>query len=133
MTIRELFALGGEGLFRDRESESLQQAVQQTSSVISLGGGAILREQNRRVLAESGVTIWLNATPETVAQRLQSDGATRDQRPALTALPPMDEIRSVMETRRPIYEQVSQFRVDTDGKTTKEIAQEILSFVTTRS
>ncbi len=64
-TIREIFQREGEAGFRDREQnvvERLAREAAEAPRVVSLGGGAILREANRNQLAASGVCIWLTAS-----------------------------------------------------------------------
>ena len=53
--------------------------------VLATGGGAILREANRRALRDFGFVAWLTADPETLARRLRASRRGVDDRPALTA------------------------------------------------
>ena len=45
------------------------------TAVVATGGGAVLREQNRRRLREFGVVVWLTARPDELARRLEADDA----------------------------------------------------------
>ncbi|MFM7071932.1 MAG: shikimate kinase, partial [Planctomycetota bacterium] len=68
-SIRDLFAAGGEPLFRDRESETVRALTARDGLVVSWGGGVILRPENREAL-RNGLTVWLRAAPETLWRRI---------------------------------------------------------------
>lgn len=127
MSIREIFEQGGEALFRDLESERLREAVAGPASVISLGGGAILRESNRDLLAQSGVCFWLDADAETIFGRLSGDASTAQRRPALTNLGELEEIRELLLRRRPLYEVAANHRIETAGQEPREVSEQILA------
>lgn len=133
LTIREIFAAGGETRFRDLEADAVALVAAEPASVVSLGGGAVLRESNRAVIAESGWSVWLDASAETLAQRVSGDSTTGDRRPSLTGLPSADEIRLLLEQRRPIYAQVADLQIDTERKPVDEIADEIVRWYRSRS
>ena len=106
----DLYEAGGEPLFRDLESEALAAVSQATPSIISLGGGAILRDSNRELIRRTGLCVWLDADAETIAERIRQDASTSDQRPALTTLGELEEIRELLHgggnftIRRPMIE-----------------------------
>lgn len=126
-SIREIFAEEGEAVFRELESQALFGLSPPAPVVVSLGGGAILREENRSWIRQHGFCVWLDASPETLARRILSDASTEARRPALTNLDGLDEIKTVLERRRPLYEQVSDARIETEGKTIPEVAAEVIS------
>ena len=95
--------------------------------MIALGGGAILREANRDLLAQSGVCFWLDADAETLYGRLRNDDTTTERRPALTGLGELEEIRELLQRRRPLYENAANHRIETAGKTSQEVADEIFA------
>ncbi|MCC9603881.1 shikimate kinase [Stieleria sp. JC731] len=130
-TISELFAEGGEPLFRDWETRCLQELIDADGppQVISLGGGAILRQENRDFIATHGDCVWLTATPDTIAQRIGADQTTAARRPALTDLSPTEEIKSVLTSREPIYRETSQYSVSTDTLTPVEVADRIAQWL----
>lgn len=125
-SIREIFADGGEGSFRDLEAIALREVPDSPLAVVSLGGGAILREENRHWIGQNGVCVWLDAQPETLARRIEADQGSHQQRPALTPLGSLEEIQQVLQVRRPLYQQVSDCAVVTDGKSIEQVAQEVL-------
>src|SRR5436190_19410550 len=60
-SIKEIFATEGEAGFRDRESATLANLAQRDGWIVALGGGAVLREQNRQAIAGRGKVVWLRA------------------------------------------------------------------------
>jgi len=82
--------------------------------VISLGGGAVVREENRRALKEGGHKIvYLKCDPEVLLQRIQSDAATSMSRPNLTNLfGGIEEIEKVLAEREPIYRELMTAELD---------------------
>ncbi len=125
-SIREIFASEGELGFRDRETAALAMVADEAPSVISLGGGTILRAENRLVIATTGYCVWLQADADTVLQRLINDTATSARRPALTSLPPRAEVESLLLAREPLYRLASNAVIDVVGKRVASIGQEIL-------
>ena len=63
-SINQIFAESGENYFRDLETEMLKELADEDNIIVSCGGGMVLREENRRLMKENGVIIWLDATPE---------------------------------------------------------------------
>lgn len=125
-SIREIFAEEGESAFRNFESDAIQEIVQRSeTTIVSLGGGAILRESNRMLLFENGRTVWLQASPAIIAARIAQDASTSERRPALTQLAGYDEIIKLLEIREPIYRIAANRIVSTDDRTVVEIAHEI--------
>lgn len=122
-TIAKFFEQRGEPAFRALESELLHRLVREnTGAVIATGGGAVLRAENRAVLRAHGIVVWLNASPATIAERLEADPGGR---PSLTGRGLIGEIDEVLRDRAPIYRSVSDLVVETDGREPIEIAAEI--------
>ena len=129
-SIREIFDEGGESMFRDLESEALQEVAAGPAAVVSLGGGAILRKENRDLIRETGVCLWLDADAEVLAARIQNDESTSARRPSLTAEGLIDEIATLLDLRRPQYQESAMARIDTSGKTIEQVAAEAIKFLT---
>jgi len=128
-TIREIFADGGEPRFRSLESAALEIAAGSDPAVIALGGGAVLRKQNRELVRRTGRCVWLTATAETIHRRITADAATAENRPALTSLDSLAEIKTLLEQRHECYASTADDSVSTEGKSVAEIAEEIISVV----
>ena len=99
------------------------------SQVLALGGGAVLREENRQIIGTRGKAIWLQASAATIHQRLAGDPTTVERRPDLTAYGGYNEIAELLKRREPIYRQCADFAVDTEGKSLDQLADEILAFL----
>ncbi|REK30150.1 MAG: shikimate kinase [Planctomycetota bacterium] len=126
-SIAEIFAADGEKSFRDRETAAVMAALAEPGRVVSLGGGAVLREENRRALAAATTrVVWLTAAAETILTRLSADPATAEQRPNLTADGGLQEIRQVLAEREPIYRECADLEVDTEGKDVARVVHEII-------
>jgi 3-dehydroquinate synthase len=126
-SILEIFRDEGEEAFRDLESRALAAACARTDVVVSTGGGAILRPDNRRLMAGSGYIVCLEARPVTIVRRLQdrAEAAPLD-RPLLASADPMSRVREVKEARQPLYA-LCDWAVHTDSLTPEEVADEVVS------
>jgi shikimate kinase len=125
-SIAEIFAEVGEVGFRDLETSQIAHLeTLQEPSIISLGGGAILRSENRDRICALGYTVWLQASPETIRQRIENDGTTSSRRPRLSQLGDLEEIRSILESRTPWYKEVSNLAVKTDALSMQQVAATI--------
>jgi shikimate kinase len=113
-TIAEIFEQDGEQRFRDLETEVVREVAKLQDVVISLGGGAVVREENRRALKEAGHKIvYLKCDPEVLLQRIQADAATSMSRPNLTNLfGGIEEIEKVLGEREPIYRELMTAELD---------------------
>ncbi|QDU74513.1 Shikimate kinase 2 [Bremerella volcania] len=125
-SIADIFAEVGEPGFRDLESQALIELTQGSHYVLSLGGGVILREENRQRIADCCFTVWLTASPEEIARRLSGDASTQARRPSLTGKSTLEEIEEVLARRIPLYRQSANLTVDTEGKSPQEVTQTIL-------
>ena len=125
-SIARIFAEDGEEAFRNFEARVIFDLCQSDELVLATGGGAILREETREILRASGPVLWLTASPETIAARMNADAATASMRPNLTSLSQLDEIRSVLEFRTPLYQETASLEITTEGYTPEEIVEQLL-------
>jgi shikimate kinase len=86
-----------------------------------------LREDNRLAMRRSGTVVWLTARPETIHARMSGDATTAGRRPNLTDRGPLDEIEQLLLVREPIYRQLADLTIDTEGKTPEQLVAEILN------
>lgn len=124
-SIAEIFADDGEPAFRDLESAVVADLMQQNGFVVSLGGGAPMREENRIAMRSGGTVFWLTASAETIVQRMSADVKTASQRPGLTDRGPLDEVTHVLAEREPVYREVAHHAIATEGRTPAEVAQAV--------
>ena len=127
-TIREIFAESGEAGFRDLEALALADALGRADHVIALGGGALVREENR-VLLKSGnhKVVYLRCQPDELHRRTQADPATAASRPGLTPLAgTIDEIRQLLATREAVYRLLCTAELDVTGLSPDEAVVRIV-------
>jgi shikimate kinase len=128
-SVRELFAERGETGFRDLESKTLRQALLENGQVVSVGGGAVVREENRNSLRTSGMCVWLTAPAPELARRVAGDPRSVDLRPALTPLPPGAEMQRLLDERGPLYAQLADLTIETSGREIEQIVDTILASI----
>ena len=124
-SIAAIFADSGETNFRDLETIVVADLCQRENTVVALGGGAILREENREYLKNCQAVIWLQASAEMIAERISDDPTTAKRRPNLTNHGGRTEIEQLLAEREPIYRACATLEVDTEDKAPAEIAEEI--------
>ena len=113
-TIREIFESDGEQQFRDLEVQAVRDACGREDQVIALGGGALLRDENRALLKSLTYSrIYLQCEPAELMKRIESDPATAANRPHLTSLAgSLQEIESMLKIREPLYREVMTAELD---------------------
>lgn len=98
-TIAEIFARDGEAFFRAREAEVIRRLLAGPPTILSTGGGAYLREENRAAIAASGVALWLRADLELLWTRVRH----KRTRPLLRTSDPRATLAELAEARTPLY------------------------------
>ena len=112
--VREFFERKGEAAFRDLEAEVIERIVSRPeATIIATGGGAVLRESNRRALSEHTRVVYLRAAPEDLFRRLRRD----TQRPLLQVRDPLNRLRELYRERDPLYRQTAHYVVETGRST----------------
>lgn len=122
MRISEIFEKFGEARFRDIESAMISHVTEKTGQVISTGGGAILKEENLANMKKKGVVFCLNASADTVFERVKHN----DDRPLLRSPDVRAKIKELMDKRRVFYEK-ADYMIETENLTPEEIAEEIIN------
>ena len=125
-TIKQIFADQGELAFRDLESTILGDLVAGEQQIVALGGGVVLREQNRRALASRGQIVWLRASPEVLFARINDDATTAERRPNLTGQGGLAEIRNLLAERTPLYSACADLTIDAENRSPADIARQII-------
>jgi shikimate kinase len=126
-SIAQIFADEGEGAFRDWETRVVADLAARERCVLALGGGAVVRPENREAIARQGRVVWLQASPETLWERIRGDRASAPRRPNLTPQGGITEIIATLDARKGIYRQCAHLEVDTEGRTPEEVAEAILA------
>ncbi|GGS06350.1 shikimate kinase [Streptomyces nojiriensis] len=118
--ISDIFVDEGEPYFRELERQAVAAAVSGHTGVLALGGGAVLDEGTRELLAGLPVA-YLSMDVEEAVRRVGL-GAARP----LLAVNPRRQWRELMDARRPLYTEVARVVVATDDRTPEEVAQAVL-------
>lgn len=116
-----IFDVEGEAGFRRRETAVVADLATQQHLVIATGGGAILAEQNRQVMANTGVVVFLNVS---VAQQLKRTGSG-DGRPLLQTGDRDATLKQLMAEREPLYSALADVMISTSGESARKVAGRI--------
>lgn len=116
-----IFEIEGEPGFRARESRLLAELVQRRDIVLATGGGVVLSEHNRRLLAEHGTVIYLRAAPHDLWQRTRHD----KNRPLLQTDDPLMKLQELFAQRDPLYREIADVIVDTGSQSVGLLAHKL--------
>ena len=120
-----IFDLEGEDGFRKRETKVLEEMVKQNSIVLSTGGGIILSETNRELLSSRGTVFYLAPPIEVQLERTSKD----KDRPLLKDGDPGEILKNLHIARESLYEEVSDYTVNTENKSSQQVSSEIIKLV----
>ena len=121
-----IFDVEGEAGFRDRETQMIDELTRLEGVVIATGGGAVLREENRRALRERGTVIYLFTTVEQQLKRTAKDR----NRPLLQRGDREEVLREMFALRDPLYRATADVIVRTDRRGPRAVVNEIVRRVT---
>lgn len=121
-SIRAFFEQHGEAAFRDIEQQVLERLSLERGTVISTGGGAVLREANRQALSANAEVVYLRSSPEELFRRLRHD----TQRPLLQVRDPLRRLRDLFHERDPLYRQAARFVIETGRPSVPTLVNMIL-------
>jgi 3-dehydroquinate dehydratase-1 len=130
-TIPLIFEREGEAAFREREAEALRAVSGSAPFVVATGGGAPMRDENRRLMASTGWVIALEGRPEALHERIQRQlrrSSPDAARPLLGAADPLDAIRALKQRRQSVYA-LADWTVHTDRLTPEQVAAEVVRAV----
>ena len=120
--IARIFDIEGEQGFRDRESNALVELLSQNNRVIATGGGSVMREQNQKLLKQTGYIIFLDTSVDQQMQRLERD----KKRPLLQTENPRARLEALLLERRPIYLELADLAIKTDKRVARRLAADII-------
>ena len=107
VTVPHIFDIEGEAGFRLREAAAIRDLVGRDNMVLATGGGAVLAEENRAVLQQNGIVIYLKASVHDLCQRTRHDR----NRPLLQTSDPHAKLTELFQQRDPLYQQVADIVV----------------------
>ena len=124
-SIPDIFKEFGEEHFRNLETEQLRKMKALENHVISTGGGIILKNDNRKLMKELGIIIFLDINISSQVDRVKN----RKNRPLLNDKNLKDNLLSLKKTRDPIYKKISNYIIDVSGKEREQIINEIQKII----
>ena len=127
MSITEIFARDGEAFFRARETQVLGRLLARAPGIVSTGGGAWMRDENRRIVSESGFAVWLDCDPEVLWNRVRQ----RPTRPLLQTADPRGTLMRLLAERGPVYAQADLRFVSQGGDSIGTTATHLLAALRT--
>ncbi|MEM6579782.1 MAG: shikimate kinase AroK [Pseudomonadota bacterium] len=117
-----IFDVEGEEGFRERELQVVQEMTQWDKIVLATGGGVVMRSENRNALAARGFVVYLYATVDEQVRRTRRDR----RRPLLQRGDPEQILRKLMEVRDPLYKEIADHIIETDGCSPRTVAQRLV-------
>jgi shikimate kinase len=110
-TIAAIFTDDGEPAFRDMETTLLRELHDPSAQrrIISTGGGVVGRAENRSLIKSLGYVVWLDAPARVILDRTRK----HHHRPLLNTQDPTTQILTLMEHRRPLYQECAHLKLDT--------------------
>jgi shikimate kinase len=116
-----IFEKEGEEGFRKREVKVIDELSQREGVVLATGGGAIADPESRSRLGARGFVVYLHTSVKQQLERTQR----RNKRPLLENGDKEKVLRELMEERDPLYREISDLIIETDGRRVQTVAREI--------
>lgn len=120
-SISLIFDVEGEDGFRKREATMIDELTRRPDIVLATGGGAVLREENRRALHERGLVIYVSAGIDTLLERTARDR----NRPLLQTDDPRATLEALMAQREPLYREVAHLVLETGDRRLTDVVAEL--------
>ena len=121
--ISDIFAEDGEAVFRDMETDLLKRLQgSEEKFVLSIGGGMPVREENRALLRNLGIVIYLKTSKEEITRRVSGN----KNHPLLQGGDLEEKVTNLMNAREQIYVETAHVEVITDEKNPLEVIEEII-------
>jgi shikimate kinase len=120
-TIAEIFTTDGEAAFRELESKIVRELTERAHTVISTGGGLVMKPENMASLKTHSLVVCLWASPEGIYARVKN----QNHRPLLQDAEPLEKIRQLLAERTPAYKQADVL-LNTEIRSPREVAQQVL-------
>ncbi len=123
--VATIFDIEGEAGFRRRETALLDEYTRVPGLVLATGGGAVLAEENRRMLSDRGCVVYLRASVDELYRRVARDR----NRPLLRTDDPRQRIADLLAQREPLYDSVADIRQDTVDQPITQIVRSLLALL----
>jgi len=120
LKINQIFKVKGETYFRELEFKMTNQSLKDHDQIISLGGGAFMNKEIRRIIKQRSKSFWLYWNSETLIKRIKNN----DKRPVIKDMGHM-QIKKLISDRNKIYN-FSDFKIICENLKKYEIVDKIL-------
>jgi shikimate kinase len=127
LTVEEIFRDRGEPAFRAIEAEIVRASCAGSRQVVATGGGAILDAENRTTMLDGNLVVWLESSPEVLADRL-TRSVKREPRPLLAGTDLATRLDELGRQRQAHY-RCAHHIISTDYRTPREVADAVLELV----
>ena len=117
-----IFEKEGEEGFRKREAKVIDELSARGGVVLATGGGAVINPQNRNLLGARGFVVYLFTSVDQQVMRTERGR----ERPLLANGDSRQILEELMEFRDPLYREIADLTVETDGRRVRAVANEIL-------
>ena len=121
--VATIFEIEGEQGFRRRESAILAELSTRSGCIVATGGGAVLAEENRRVMRSSGTVVYLRARLDNLWERTRHDSS----RPLRATPDPRATLAALLEQRDPIYREAAHVVVETSSQSAASLVTRVLA------
>ena len=122
MTVTQIFEKLGEKAFRNYEKQMCEKIIFEQNVILSSGGGFVKQEYIMNLLKTNFKIVYLIATPQKIFDNLKND----DSRPLLNTKNKLETIKNLLSQRLSLYEKFSDFSVNTNLLSAKEVCDKII-------
>ena len=121
--VATIFEFEGEEGFRRRECAVITELAARDGLVVATGGGAVLSEDNRRVMRDHGTVVYLRARLESLWERTRHDSS----RPLLATPDPRAKLAELLDHRDPLYRDAAHIVVDTGAQSAASVVGKVIA------
>lgn len=121
-TIPIIFEIEGEAGFRAREVKVIDELSQGSNTVLATGGGSVMAAENQACLRQRGTVVYLATSIEEQVRRTRN----KRDRPLINTADPEQQLRELAAVREPVYAELANVTVESDGRRANAVVAEIL-------
>jgi len=122
LSIKEIFELYGENRFREMEAAYFKEKIKKGKTIFSTGGGLILKKSSRKILLNSGLTIFLDASINVLSERIKNVS----NRPLLSSGNKKNILNKLYNQRIEYYKQCADLTINTENSNPELISEKII-------
>lgn len=126
-SVNLIFEIEGEQGFRERETRMLEQLSAREGVLVATGGGAVIREANRKLLRERGLVVYLKTPVAQQLKRLRRDKS----RPLLQTDDRKEKLLRLARQRNPLYEELADIEFPARNRSADAAAADLAETIRT--